>query len=266
MKSPHASGWSDHPELTAFYSVNRNRPEDLYPSEQRFLPWLAKQSDSVLDTGCAAGGFSKVWRKYNKDIVYTGIDLSSSLIQTAKDLFPDLTFLQGNVVEGIDLPDRYADLVQALGWLNWEPNYCKAMNELWRLTKTYLFLDVRLTVGENVIVTTQKLSFNGDWDGAVVTPYVVVPWKSFASILLTLKPVAIFGFGYWGKPAKTVNNFDGQVCFSTFVLKKANGINCSKVLPQVCLDLPLEWPVDLEKNVEILPSTDIEVLVPRAQD
>jgi len=128
------------------------------------------------------------------------------------------------------------------------------------------FFDVRLTQADKVIVTTQKLSFNGEWDGSVATPYVVAPWKSFASLLEFFKPVSILGFGYWGKPAETVVNFDGQVCFSTFVLEKSFRTNQARICPQVCLDLPFEWPEDLKHNVEVLPSAQLEVLVPRDQD
>ena len=115
MKSPNWVLWSTHQELEEFYSENRNQPKDLYPSERRFLPWLAKEVDSVLDTGCAAGGFFNIWRNYNQSIVYTGLDLSSSLIKAARNLVPGSTFLEGNVVDGVDLPDRSSMVVQALG-------------------------------------------------------------------------------------------------------------------------------------------------------
>src|SRR5204862_434647 len=66
-----AQAWVDHPQLVDFYASHRSRPEDLYPSERRFLPWLAGQSDRVLDAGCGAGGFAGIWRHFNPVI---GVD------------------------------------------------------------------------------------------------------------------------------------------------------------------------------------------------
>lgn len=76
MPSSESLSWAEHPDLVAFYAEHRKHPEDLYPSESRFLPWLARQAHSVVDVGCAAGGFSDVWRHYQPEIRYVGVDLS----------------------------------------------------------------------------------------------------------------------------------------------------------------------------------------------
>ncbi|MEW6530048.1 MAG: class I SAM-dependent methyltransferase [Thermodesulfobacteriota bacterium] len=255
--------WAEHKDMVAFYESNRRLPEDLYPSERRFLPWLAKKSASVLDAGCAAGGFLNIWRHYNQSIAYTGVDVSATLIELAAGSHPDARFLHGNVTEGVPLPEKYADCVEALGWLHWEPEYPRAIRELWRLTGKYLFIDLRLTVNrEEAIVGRQKMALVSDWDGATTTPYIAVPWIDLARPLLDLGPVTILGYGYCGSPAETVIGIQEKICFAAFVLEKPSG-GSDRSVPKVCLDLPFEWPSDLMDQVRLLPSEDLEVLVPQ---
>ena len=64
--------WAEHPDLVEYYSAHRDKAEDLYPSEARFLPWLAGRTGDVLDVGCGAGGFADVWRHFNPGIRYGG--------------------------------------------------------------------------------------------------------------------------------------------------------------------------------------------------
>ena len=253
------STWAEHPELAAFYATHRRRPEDLYPSERKFVPWLAAQGSSVLDVGCAAGGFKDIWRHYNPVIRYRGVDLSPSLIDTAQRLHPDGQFLQGDCAAGLPLPDRCADVVQALGWLHWEPRYPAAIRELWRLTGTHLFLDVRIRVaGEEDLIGRQKLAFAGSWDGRTMTPYVAVGWRAFAQSLLALQPARILGYGYRGAPAETVIDLEPDICFAVFVLQRAP-IRRTPSRPTVCLDLPMPWP-DRDRG-HVLEAERLEALL-----
>jgi hypothetical protein len=262
MSSRDRRSWTEHPDLVAFYSQHRNSPEDLYPSERRFLPWLASLAASVTDVGCAAGGFSNVWRHYHAEISYFGVDVSASLIEVAKRFHPDLKFYQGDCAAGLPLPDRHSTVVSALGWLHWEPRYQDAIRELWRLTDRYLFFDVRL-VGEldRVANGKQQVAFLGTWDGVTTTPYVTVAWPLLAELILELQPIKILGHGYWGKPADTVMNINQQVCFAAFVLEKASAGKLPSSI-SVCLDLPFEWPETLNERVELYPATQLEHLAP----
>lgn len=258
--------WAEHPELVAFYKQHRKCPDDLYPSERRFLPWLAQQADSVLDVGCAAGGFRYIWRHYHSNIPYTGVDISAALVAVARKLYPDTEFHQGDCATGLPLGDRYATVVQALGWMHWEHQYWAAIQELWRLTDRYLFFDLRLVAEPRQVVNgRQQVAFVGPWDGETTTPYLVVDWSTIAVFLLGLRPVTLLGYGYWGNPAETVMGVDQQICFATFVLEKAP-IEDNPRLPRVCIELPLEWPAALAKPVNLLPAGQLDTLVPRAQD
>ena len=254
--------WADHPELVEFFTRHRSRAEELYRSERRFLPWLAAQAVSICDVGCAVGGFSEIWRAYRPDIAYTGVDLSPTMISAAKTRYPNCAFLCGNAVEGIALPDRSAVVVQALGWLHWEPAYAQALEELWRLTSRYLFFDVRLVAASDHARTgQQKIALTSSWDGASTTPYLTVAWPPLASLLLQLKPARLLGYGYWGKPADTVTGIDGPVCFATFVMEKPV-VEQLPYTPQVCVDLPWPWPDEFRRGVSVAPASQLERFVP----
>jgi SAM-dependent methyltransferase len=220
----------EQPELTEFFLTQRSSPEDLYPSERRFLPELAAGAESVLDVGCAAGGFVDIWRAFNPDLRYTGVDVSEALVAAARRRHPDAMFLVGNCAAGLSLPDRAADVVAALGWLHWEPRYADALCELWRLTGRSLFFDVRLHDADDDIAGVQEIP-GGE------TSYLCVSWPRFAGLLAGLAPSSIRGFGYFGPPAASVRGVPDEVCFAAFVLERGDGAT------RVSLDLPLEWPI-----------------------
>jgi SAM-dependent methyltransferase len=254
--------WAEHPDLVQFYSSCRSRPEDLYPSERRFLPWLAHRSASVLDAGCAAGGFSHIWRHYRQDVSYSGVDVSTSLVETARRLHPDLRFVQANLAGRCELPDCMATTVQALGWLFWEPEYVRTLAELWRLTDRYLFFDLRLVRQEkDASCGRQRMAYSGNWDGRTTTPYITVAWPSIARLFVELRPRTLYAYGYWGKPADTVERVGGDVCFSVFVLEKPAPDETIDT-PVVCTDMPLAWPAELAGLVRVLPRTRLAELVP----
>jgi SAM-dependent methyltransferase len=261
MTTTKSNTWENYPELVHFYTTHRCAPKDLYPSERRFLPWLADNVASVLDVGCAAGGFENIWKYYNSKIDYTGVDLSSILIEAAKELHPNSKFIRADPVVGIPLNDSGHDLVQALGWLFWEPKYKKALSELWRLTNRWLFLDIRLVDSPaNAQTGEQHMEFGVDWDGETTTPYLTVAWPEFAKILLELKPASVFGFGYMGKPADNVVGVTNDVCFAVFAIERS--VSNEEKLTDFCVQLPFEIPVELLHEINLMPTDELSRLVP----
>jgi hypothetical protein len=244
-------GALEHSALVEFFTTNRTRVADLYVSERRFLPWLARDADTVLDVGCAAGGFVDVWRALNPGTIYRGVDVSTTLVAAAREQHPDVEFAVADAAAGIELPDRSATVVEALGWLHWEPRYRDALRELWRLTDRYLFFDVRLVAGEADAAGTQAIAPDAS------TPYICAGWSPFAASLLALRPATILGYGYTGAPADTVDGAPEEVCFATFVLERGDAHE-----PTVCLDLPLAWPAQLGDRVQLLPAQRLEALAP----
>lgn len=255
-----APAWADHPDLVKYYETHRNRLGDLYPSERRFLPWLASHAESVLDVGCGAGGFAQVWSACRPSIRYTGVDISAPLVEAARRAHPEHDFLQADCAAGLPLKDGFADAVVALGWLHWEERYVAALHELWRVTRRFLFLDLRLLDSSGPDMTgSQRLALTGDWDGRTAVPYLCLAWPRIAERLLSLEPARILGHGYWGVPAATVTGVNEQVCFATFVLERRGTRRGS--CPEVALDLPLRWPERLEPMVRLQDATALAELL-----
>lgn len=243
--------WIHSADLVEYYSGNRDRPADLYPSERRFLPWLASSASSILDVGCGAGGFASIWSAYNAEIIYSGVDASPELIDAAAALHPGSSFRVADCIDGLPFDDRGAEVVSALGWLHWEPRYAEAIAELWRTAARYLFFDVRVhDRGEADIRGEQRLALSGDWDGATTVPYICASWPAFAEHLLALAPARILGFGYSGRAAETVVGIDEEICFATFVLERGSA---NAAGPLVALDLPFAWPEHLAGSARVDP-------------
>jgi SAM-dependent methyltransferase len=261
-RSDGAPDWADHPDLVAYYETHRNQLSDLYPSERRFLPWLAASADSVLDVGCGAGGFAQAWRACRPSISYTGVDVSDPLVAAARGAHPEHEFLRADCAEGVPLADGYADVVSAMGWLHWEPRYADALAELWRLTGRYAFFDLRLVDGPGPDTSAvQRLALTADWDGRTTVPYICASWPRVAELLLGLEPARILAHGYWGRPADTVMGVDSEICFATFVLERGERGRC----PEVALDLPLQWPRTLSDRVRLAGPERLDEIVGAAE-
>lgn len=243
MASSPTGDWVEHPDLVEFFSSHRGRPEDLYPSERRFLPWLARESRSVLDVACGAGGFAAIWSHFHPGISYVGVDASGALVAAARRLHPDREFVQADGAERLPFEDGAADVVATLGWLHWEPRYREALAELWRLSRRRLFFDVRLQhTASGDVTARQRLAYDRAWDGETTTPYIAASWAEFARVLVALAPSRILGLGYMGEPADTVVGLEVPLCFATFVLERGPAAASG---PEILLDLPWAWPEGL---------------------
>jgi SAM-dependent methyltransferase len=259
MIRAHVSEWAEHPDLVEFYEGHRKTPEELYPSERRFLPWLAAGADNVLDVGCAAGGFAPIWRTWHPELAYTGVDVSESLVRAARRLHPDCAFEVADCAEGLPFGDAEFEAVQALGWLHWEPRYLAAIAEMWRVTSGRLFFDVRLRAGADDLEAAQRIALTGDWDGHTTVPYLCLGWERFAASLLALEPKAVFAHGYEGKPSDTVSGVQGDICFATFVLERGAA---PEGTPLVRAALPLAWPTALRGRVDLRGAEELDRVVP----
>ena len=89
--------------------------------------------ETIADIGCAAGSFVNYLSKTLKNKTIFGIDILDSSLAKARDDFPHITFLKGDVTDKdsitqkfdvitllgvLDIFDNYHDIFANLFWLN----------------------------------------------------------------------------------------------------------------------------------------------------
>jgi len=97
--------YNQNAEQYAQASLNGASPEEI----DDFVALLPKGA-KVLDAGCGSGRDTNLLNQQGLNT--TGLDLSSGLIEVAKKLFPDASFVEGNMLK-MQFPDNSFDGVWA---------------------------------------------------------------------------------------------------------------------------------------------------------
>ena len=113
-------------DAVVFQNVIRRREIDLIKSELQ-----AVKPKRILDFGCGGGWLSKILASCNREVV--GVDLSHSLIKSAKRAAPTVTFFVG---DGMNLPFRKGafDAVVSIAALH-HLDVRKGLKEVKRISK-----------------------------------------------------------------------------------------------------------------------------------
>lgn len=142
--------------VVEFYANNRNKVSDLYLSEKKPLSFIDKKKiKSILDYGCAVGGFYKIFQKYfNNKIYYRGLDIEKNVISEAKKKFKKekrakfLNIKKGKIKE----KSNNYNLSFCTGVLNHNNDYKLIISELIRVSSSYIFIDSpRVHLGKNFV-------------------------------------------------------------------------------------------------------------------
>lgn len=134
----------DAPGWVEFYESRRTATADIYPSEWFFLKNLLAEGISVLDVGCALGGLSSVMTEHLTRFEYTGVDISQSMVERAKQKHPNHSFY---VIEEADLSilsNKRFDLVVCLGVLHLSKKWRELIAAAWNRADV-LLIDLRET-------------------------------------------------------------------------------------------------------------------------
>jgi SAM-dependent methyltransferase len=226
--------WSDAGSFK-FFSASRNSPEDLYPSERRFLPELVAQVRTVLDVGCAAGGFSRIMKSFNPSLEYTGIDVNPEFVALASARYPDSRFEVGDGIHFRTPPNSY-ELVHSSGILHLNSRYEDIVRGCYAQASRNLLCDFRLTRGPRV-EGTLTLDFDADGRARPPLPYIVVNVDELLAMLGRLQPApaAIRMHGYFHEPSHMASIPLTKVIMSFVVIEKGNGsgvTTCDLDLPR----------------------------------
>ncbi|MCL4491448.1 MAG: class I SAM-dependent methyltransferase [Nitrospirae bacterium] len=241
-------------EAVQYYETLRNKPGDIYESERVFFFPLMKNSRSVLDLGCAAGGTYNIIKTVNPDILYTGIDVSRGMVESAMKIFPGVDFRlsSGNT---LDFPDNSFDVVIALGVLNHVPDYRMLIRECYRVARRFCLLDLprlvpeehQFDINKTYMILRDRFKSNKGLAGTETkVPYVLADaGEVFGFLIEELQPGSIYAKGYFGHCDKSVTIPYDQVCFTVVCIEKGNGGKSD-----IVIDLPNEIRQRLaEKNI-----------------
>jgi SAM-dependent methyltransferase len=196
------SGWPD------YYEAHRTTTSDVYPSEWFFLKDLLRESVSILDVGCAAGGLASICREHLRTFEYTGVDISEEMVRRGKQRHPEHQF---HVIGDADLTvlgGREYDLVVCLGVLHLTRTWRELVAASWVHTKGALLLDLResstATLEDPTVsyYRVDELPPTGAPTAATL-PYNVINSSDARGTLLTLcaGAVGLTHYGYLSQPS-----------------------------------------------------------------
>jgi len=197
------------PRVMDFFAHHRDSTAEVYPSEWFFLKDRLRERMSVLDIGCAQGGFAKVLGEHLKDFRYTGLDVNPAMIAAARTRFPQHRFecvAEGET--GAIGAERF-DLVLVLGILHLHERWRDTLAAGWRHTLGALVFDLRETEGatlEDKGRSSFHMDFNGGDEGHQRTalPYIVLNAGEALAEVRRLLPACdnLARYGYLHPPSK----------------------------------------------------------------
>lgn len=200
------SGWNTT-NVLRFYTSHRQDPEALYPSERAVLLPIIAECESVLDVGCAAGGFSHIFDALKPGIRYVGIDAEEAMIAQARRRYPGRSFQQG-MAGRLPFPDRSFDLVFCTGVLIHNPDFEPILRECYRVAAKHCVVDLpRFSASGIPTQAEMRLSERFPDDESAepnAVPYVLADPHRVLTALQSLQPSPqTFSLtGYPGQPGR----------------------------------------------------------------
>lgn len=205
---------------------------DLYPSERFFFQRTIKESKNVLDIGCAAGGSLLFCREANPNIIYTGIDVSQSLISAARDRFfheknAEFYYYKG---DRLQFESDSTDLVFSFGVFHHLPQWEELLAEAFRVSRKFVLIDLRLSPTQtvtNINQSYQRMAAGDLWDGQTITHYNVIS-RDDLILAISKFPCRAEIFGYWGSPTVLAHTpFEKLVMASVLLTKTSDPFQAS---------------------------------------
>lgn len=167
------------PRVLDFFAGHRNSAADVYPSEWFFLKDRLREGITVLDIGCAQGGFASVLKERLTAFEYTGIDINADMIARARALHPGAVFHHVREDDFSVLGSARFDLVLILGILHLHESWRNTIAAAWAHTHGSLILDLREIEGPSIEDKARswfRMDFNGGGEdhGSVTLPYNII--------------------------------------------------------------------------------------------
>lgn len=118
--------------------LRRGDVDRVFAIAARLVGAVAAEGASILDAACASGFYSEVLATCVKaQLNYTGIDLSPSMIDLARENYPHLNFQVASLT-ALPFPDRAFDIAFSSGAIVHVPDYRQAIREVARVARAHV--------------------------------------------------------------------------------------------------------------------------------
>ena len=224
-KVPEYRYWGLKPSIEYFKSKRKNI-SDLYEGEKKIFSKIMFEKCSILDIGCAEGGFIKIIKSFIKNFDYTGVDVNPKMINLAKKKNPKYNFYEKNEFH-TKFGNKKFDIVLILGLLHLNKEWKKTLLKDSKYSKRYLIFDLRETSKKSV-ENIKKSYFRMNFDSKIKKyreihiPYNILNKKKVESFLdnklKTFKRKIVIK--YKGKPSKNAKTSHKVVTFSNYCFVK----------------------------------------------
>lgn len=224
-KVPEYKFWGLKPSIEYFKS-KRKRIDHLYEGERKIFSRVMFENCSILDIGCAEGGFVKIIKSFVKNFNYTGVDVNNKMIRLAKKKNPKYEFYEKNDFYK-KFKSKKFDIVLILGLLHLNKEWKKILLKDSKFSKRYLIFDLRETNQksvENIKKSYFRMNFNSKKKKyhAIHIPYNILNSKKVEMFLRDkLKNFKKkFLIKYKGKPSTNAKTSHKVVTFSNYCFIK----------------------------------------------
>lgn len=249
------AAWS-YENVLQFYASQRHRAEELYDSERAVMLPALESCGSVLDVGCAAGGFYQIFKSLKPGISYTGLDVVPEMVEVARRRHPEGRF-EVSDAGSLNFADRSFDMSFCTGVLLHNPNFTQAIHELYRVARKACIIDLPRLVAvpyafdKKTSYMVLKRRFHDVETSAseekTTVPYVLAnPQPVFEFLLegLRPKPHTLVAVGYYGHPNESVVLPVKPICFCVVYLGVGDGrVKNTRVL--------LDVPEDIRAQIKL---------------
>jgi len=210
------SFWSQK-KIIKIYNKDRKNFNDLYYAEKIFLKNFLYENCSILDIGCAQGGFNSIIKKFIHKFKYTGVDESQEMINIAKLNFPESKFMFVKKNDLYKIKKKY-DIVIILGILHLNKNWEKILKFAQKLSKKYIIFDLRAS-NYPTIENINRSYLKYDKKAAFKLPYNIINESNLIKKVDKIFPnKKIINIRYNGKSSKFSKTPIKKIIFSNFLV------------------------------------------------